>query len=109
MRRSVLILIASLATVAFWFCSTSARAHTANPAGGSSSPAIQRPMVHLRTGPLLWRVGAVKLLAPGVGWAQGGNRFLWTKNGGNDWKDITPLLAHDEILHSVFFLDRSKG
>jgi photosystem II stability/assembly factor-like uncharacterized protein len=54
-------------------------------------------------------VASMKLLAPGVGWAQTGRGLLWTKDGGKDWKDITPQITGDETLGSIFFLDRSKG
>jgi photosystem II stability/assembly factor-like uncharacterized protein len=59
-----------------------------------------------------WAVGAIKLIAPGVGWAEATTTrgLLWTENGGAKWRDITPPhLAGDEVLDSIFFLDRSRG
>ena len=54
-------------------------------------------------------VGRMKLLAPGVGWAERGGRLYWTTDNGANWKDITPRLDADEILSSIFFLNPSTG
>ena len=79
MRRSVIILILALSAVSVAPYSTIAWA----------------------------QVGSVKLLAPGVGWAQTGRGLLWTKDGGKDWKDITP--REGTALPEPFFLDRHRG
>ncbi len=65
--------------------------------------------IHEIKGPLPSRVGAIKMLAPGIGWAWTGHGLLWTEDGGKDWKDITPQITGDETLNNIFFLDRSKG
>ena len=52
-------------------------------------------------------VGRMKLLAPGVGWAERGGRLYWTADNGANWKDITP--PGGGVMESIFFLDSSKG
>jgi photosystem II stability/assembly factor-like uncharacterized protein len=54
-------------------------------------------------------VGKMKLLAPGIGWAERGGRLYRTSDNGANWKDITPPLDTDERLDSIFFLDSSRG
>jgi photosystem II stability/assembly factor-like uncharacterized protein len=53
------------------------------------------------------QVASMKLLAPGVGWAQTGRGLWWTKDGGKDWKDITP--REETALPEPFFLDPHHG
>ncbi len=89
---------------------------TQDRAGGSPSPAAS-PTAN--GGDVLWYgkappgwggvVGSMKLLAPGVGWAERGGRLYWTTDNGANWKDITPPLDADEILSSIFFLNPSTG
>jgi photosystem II stability/assembly factor-like uncharacterized protein len=69
----------------------------------------QRIKVRILKGPPPWRVGAIKLLVPGVGWAAAGARLIWTTDNGAHWKDITPYHRRDEILGRVFFLNRSRA
>jgi len=54
-------------------------------------------------------VGKMKLLAPGVGWAERAGRLYFTSDNGANWKDITPPLDTDERLESIFFLDPATG
>ncbi len=51
----------------------------------------------------------MKLLAPGVGWAERGGRLYWTSDDGANWKDISPPLDTGERLDGIFFLDSSRG
>lgn len=57
-----------------------------------------------------WRVGVMKMLAPGIGWATSSHGLLWTQDGGKYWKDITPKssLGFDSI-RDIFFLDGRHG
>ncbi len=34
---------------------------------------------------------AMKLLAPGIGWALANHHLFWTTDNGASWKDITPV------------------
>jgi photosystem II stability/assembly factor-like uncharacterized protein len=71
-----------------------------------------RVRVNLRVNkwPIPLRVGAIKLLAPGVGWAAAGPGLIWTTDNGVHWKDITPWHSRShEGLGRVFFLDRSRA
>jgi photosystem II stability/assembly factor-like uncharacterized protein len=117
MRRSVPILFAALATVSFGFCSTSVWAQAPLPDSGSSlsqagGRTFHRPVTHMLglASEQPWRVGAMKMVAPGIGWVlAAGGRLLWTENGGADWKNITPHFAGNENIGRIFFLDRSRG
>jgi photosystem II stability/assembly factor-like uncharacterized protein len=53
------------------------------------------------------QVIAMKMLAPGVGWALANQRLFWTKDNGANWKDITPTgrVGSDEHIAYVFALD----
>jgi photosystem II stability/assembly factor-like uncharacterized protein len=51
-------------------------------------------------------VGRMKLLAPGVGWAEREGRLYWTTDNGANWKDITPP---DGVVDGIFFLNSSTG
>ncbi|HEY6299946.1 MAG TPA: sialidase family protein [Candidatus Binatus sp.] len=53
----------------------------------------------------------MKLLAPGVGWAEWGGRFYWTSDNGANWKDITPPARSDldEHISDFYFLDSQRG
>jgi photosystem II stability/assembly factor-like uncharacterized protein len=55
------------------------------------------------------RVAAIKMLAPGVGWAIKGSGLFWTSNNGAQWTDITPPIPPLGQLASVFFLDSNTG
>ncbi len=50
------------------------------------------------------QVGAMKMLAPGVGWALAKHRVFWTTDNGANWKDITPARrpSSDEHISHVF-------
>ncbi len=88
-----------------------------NSPGDSTTPAASASQA--QGGDVLWYgkappgwggvVRGMKLLAPGIGWAQRGGRLYWTKDNGDSWGDITPSLARDESLGKVFFLDSSRG
>ena len=56
-------------------------------------------------------VTQIKLLAPGVGWAERGGRFYWTSDNGSNWKDITPPGSSDlvEKISDFYFLDSQRG
>jgi photosystem II stability/assembly factor-like uncharacterized protein len=56
------------------------------------------------------RVTAVKMLAPGTGWALKGGSLYWTSTNGASWRNITPPApAMFESMSSVFFLDTRVG
>ena len=56
------------------------------------------------------RVRAIKMLAPGTGWALKGGRLYWTSRDGGSWNNITPPApAMFQRMSSVFFLDTSVG
>jgi photosystem II stability/assembly factor-like uncharacterized protein len=57
--------------------------------------------------------GQMKLLSPNTGWAVSGNTLHWTRDGGSQWKDVTPV-PPDAIRAGVnllnqFFRDTSEG
>jgi len=61
-------------------------------------------------------VGSMKLLGPGIGWAERGGRYYWTTDNGASWTDITPPnspgVQVDEGTGSpydLFFLDAHRG
>jgi photosystem II stability/assembly factor-like uncharacterized protein len=54
-------------------------------------------------------LGAIRLVKANTGWAITGTGILWTSDGGQNWKDITPHKAADENLASAFFLDETHG
>jgi photosystem II stability/assembly factor-like uncharacterized protein len=55
-------------------------------------------------------VGSMKLLAPGVGWAERGGRLYWTTENGANWTDITPTTPRSgEHIADIFFLDAHHG
>jgi photosystem II stability/assembly factor-like uncharacterized protein len=56
-------------------------------------------------------VTRMKLLAPGIGWADRGGRFYWTTDNGANWTDITPPNSpgSDERISDFFFLDTHRG
>jgi photosystem II stability/assembly factor-like uncharacterized protein len=117
MRRSVLILILALSAVSIAPYSTIAWAQSPKPDSGSSlsqagGRTFHRPMTHMLglASEQPWRVGAMKMLAPGIGWVlAAGGRLLWTENGGASWRNITPHFAGNENIGKIFFLDRSRG
>jgi len=53
------------------------------------------------------RMGSMKLLAPGIGWALANHHLFWTTDNGASWKDITPSkrAGSDEHISHVFALD----
>jgi len=56
------------------------------------------------------RVTAIKMLAPGTGWALKGGSLYWTSSNGASWTNITPPApAMFESMSSVFFLDTRVG
>jgi probable HAF family extracellular repeat protein len=55
------------------------------------------------------RLNAMHLLTADVGWATAEHQLLWTTDGGGQWEDITPRMAPNEEISSVFFLDGSTG
>jgi hypothetical protein len=55
------------------------------------------------------RVWAMKLIAPGVGWAERSSRLYWTTDDGANWKDITPPTGPRERIADIFFLDTHRG
>jgi hypothetical protein len=95
--------------------STIALAQAPNPAGGSSpSQTSESPAIQLYgKAPPGWGgvVTDMKLLAPGVGWAERSDRFYWTTDSGANWKDITPPGSSDldEKIADFYFLDSHKG
>ena len=56
-------------------------------------------------------VSRMKLIAPGVGWAERGGRFYWTTDSGANWRDITPPSNSDldEHISDFYFLDSQRG
>ena len=65
----------------------------------SNLSADARPQAH--------QVIAMKMLAPGVGWALADQHLFWTTHNGANWKDITPArrAGSDEHISYVFALD----
>jgi hypothetical protein len=56
------------------------------------------------------RVTAIKMLAPGTGWALKGGSLYWTSSNGASWTNITPPApAMFESMSSVYFLDSRVG
>src|SRR5271156_6544649 len=86
----------------------------AQPGSDTSLPPHAAPS-QAQPGEVLWYgkappgldegVGPMKLVAPGVGWAQRGRRLYWTSDNCTSWKDITPPID----IGAVFFLDTQKG
>ncbi len=69
----------------------------------------------------VWAQNSMKLLAPGVGWAERAGRLYWTNDDGASWRDITPpssLISESQVtsesqsyenLDDVFFVDGHRG
>ncbi len=86
-----------------------------------SSPAPTAAASPAQGGNVLWYgkappgwgglVTKIKLLAPGVGWAERGGRFYWTTDNGANWKDITPPSSSglEEHISDFYFLDSQRG
>ena len=55
------------------------------------------------------KAASMKLLTPEVGWALAGPGLMWTTDGGNHWKNITPSLPSGQHITSVFFLNTQDG
>lgn len=118
MRRSVLTFVIALTAMSAGTSSTNAWAQSPNVGSGSSpsqtgGPRFHRPVTH-RLGfawEQPWRVGDMKLVAPGVGWARTNHGLLWTEDGGADWKEIALPISSDldENLSDIFFLDARRG
>jgi photosystem II stability/assembly factor-like uncharacterized protein len=85
MPKSVLTLFLALAILS-----------TASP-----NARAQAPEVSMR------RMGSMKLLAPGIGWALANHHLFWTTDNGASWKDITPSkrAGSDEHISHVFALN----
>ena len=74
------------------------------------------PPPHPKSGPIEWYgkappgwggvVTHMKLLAPGVGWAEREQRLYWTTDNGANWTDITPPITG---IADIFFLDTHRG
>ncbi len=58
-----------------------------------------------QTGPLR----SAHLITPSAGWALAGNDLFWTNNDGKAWTNISPPLAADQSVSSVFFLNTSMA
>jgi hypothetical protein len=64
-------------------------------------------------------VGSMKLLAPGIGWAEHSvshdssdyveATYYWTTDNGKHWKNITPRATGKEEIADFFFLDTHRG
>jgi photosystem II stability/assembly factor-like uncharacterized protein len=64
-------------------------------------------------------LGSMKLLAPGIGWAEisvahyssekEDHVVYWTTDNGKHWRNITPPVAPGEDLSDLFFLDTHHG
>jgi photosystem II stability/assembly factor-like uncharacterized protein len=50
-----------------------------------------------------------KLLSSSTGWAESGNRLLWTTDDGAHWKDISPPNPYGDSYADVFFVDQTAG
>src|SRR5208337_664357 len=104
----------SLLVVALLLLSPRVWAQAQNSPGGSLTPDAAASKAH--GGDVLWYgkappdwggvVGRMKLIAPGVGWAERGKRFYWTTDNGANWKDITPPSSSDldEHISDFYFL-----
>jgi photosystem II stability/assembly factor-like uncharacterized protein len=55
------------------------------------------------------KAARMKLLTPEVGWVIHHPGLMWTTDGGNHWKNITPPLPPGEHIASVFFLNTQQG
>ena len=116
MRTDRILLLAAL--IASLSASAWAQASpTANEEGTTYNEVIgpngtrQRTRVRVLKGPPPWKVVAIKMLAPGVGWAEAGHRVLWTTDNGAHWKDISPRGSFGflEQVCDVLFLDEHYG
>jgi photosystem II stability/assembly factor-like uncharacterized protein len=64
-------------------------------------------------------VGSMKLIAPGIGWAEHDvsrnssytfdRVYYWTSDNGKHWKNITPHAGGKQELADFFFLDTHRG
>jgi len=64
-------------------------------------------------------VGGMKLIAPGIGWAEHHVRrdssdkvdsdYYWTTDNGKHWRRITPPVSPKEDLSDLFFVDAHHG
>jgi photosystem II stability/assembly factor-like uncharacterized protein len=99
--------------------SPSAWAQTPNSQGASQTPhaaaskAQGADVLWYGKAPPGWGglVTDMKLLAPGIGWAERGGRFYWTTENGAKWTDITPPSNSDkdERISDFCFLDGHRG
>ncbi len=75
-----------------------------------AASARQRVVIHRVVGPLPWRVTDIRMLAPGVGWAQTAHGLMWTENNGKEWREIElpskPITGGGSV---VSFLDPHRG
>jgi|GEM_PF-545586 len=108
----------SLLLVSLLLLSPGARAQAQNSPGGSLTPdaaaskAQGADVLWYGKAPPGWGgvVGKMKLIAPGVGWAERGPLY-WTTDNGASWTDITPRSrpGSDEHISDIFFLDTHRG
>lgn len=55
------------------------------------------------------RVADAELVAADQGWAWKGESLLWTADGGETWRDITPPGTEGEAIWTISFLDVAHG
>jgi photosystem II stability/assembly factor-like uncharacterized protein len=83
---------------------------TALPVSGAMAidlPALSLAQVATsESAPILREAG---LISPDVGWVLVGGSLLWTRDGGQEWVDITPAADSPAELLAVRFLDEREG
>jgi photosystem II stability/assembly factor-like uncharacterized protein len=107
-RMALIAIVLAFATATTWAQNSSVTSSTPRAAGSQSHDA---DLLWYGKAPPGWggTVTAMKLIAPGVGWAMRGSRLYWTDDDGANWKDITPPVGHYARLSGIFFLNPSSG
>src|ERR1051325_5411192 len=54
-------------------------------------------------------IKAFHLLSNEAGWVLTDKELLWTNDGGNEWKDITPQAVDSSEISAVFFISETTG
>ena len=93
---------------------TKSATHTQAPTSTiapTNAPTPSPKMTSLTPGSL-WarsRVNDAQLISAGQGWALVGENLLWSDDGGESWRDITPPISDGFYIGDVFFLNADQG